>query len=267
MSYAEINGLSLYFEEHGPRSGVPVLLLHGGLGASDLFAPLLPALADHRVVLVDLEGHGRTADIGRALSPELMADDIAALVEHLGADRADVLGYSVGADVALRTAIQHPALVRRLVVLSTPFRRDGWHPEVVAAMDRMSAQAAEPMRQSPIHGLYARVAPRPEDWPVLVGRISELKKQDYDWTAEVGAITAPTLLVFADADAVRPAHMVEFFALLGGGLRDAGWDGSGRPASKLAVLPGATHYDILASPSLPAALLPFLDTAGSPESS
>lgn len=170
-----------------------------------------------------------------------------------------MLGYSFGADVALRTAIQHPALVRRLVVVSTPAKREGWHPEVVAAMDQMSAEAAEMLKQSPLYEAYARLAPRPQDFTVLVGKTAELKKADYDWTDEIAAVTAPTLLVFADADAVRPAHMVEFYGLLGGGLRDAGWDGSGRSAARLAVLPDATHYDILASPALTGAVLPFLD--------
>ncbi|MFD9209574.1 alpha/beta fold hydrolase [Streptomyces sioyaensis] len=260
MSYAEINGLSLYFEGHGSGPGEPLVLLHGGFGAGETFAPVLPALAEQRrVVLIDLQGHGRTADVDRPLRPELMADDIADLIKHLGLGQADVMGYSLGADVALRTAIQHPELVHRLVVVSTPARRDGWFPEVVAAMDRMSAEAAEPMKQAPVHELYARLAPRPEDWPVLVGKIAELKKQDYDWTSEVATITAPTMLVFADADAVRPAHAVEFYALLGGGEHDAGWDGSDRPAARLAILPGATHYDILHSPLLARMVVPFLD--------
>ncbi|WND32835.1 alpha/beta hydrolase (plasmid) [Streptomyces sp. BB1-1-1] len=257
MSYAEVNGLSLHFEEHG--SGQPLILLHGGLGAGEMFAPLVPALSEsRRVILVDLQGHGRTADIDRSLRPELMADDIVALIKHLGVEQADLLGYSTGADVALRVAIQHPHAVRRLVVVSTPCRRDGWHPEVVAAMDQMSSQAADTMKQSPIYELYSRLAPRPQDWPVLVGKMAELKHQDYDWSTEIPAITAPTLLVFGDADAIRPAHMVEFFALLGGGLRDAGFDGSGRSAAQLAVLPGASHYDILAHPRLAATVMPFL---------
>ncbi|MFI0774435.1 alpha/beta fold hydrolase [Streptomyces sp. NPDC021212] len=261
MGYADLGRLSLYVEEHGSGPGEPLVLLHGGFGAGEMFAPVLPALSERRrVFAVDLQGHGRTADIDRPLRPELMADDIAALIRHLGLARADVLGYSVGADVALRTAIQHPDQVRRLVVVSTAARREGWFPEVVAQMDQMSAAAAEPMMQSPVYELYARLAPRAQDWPTLVAKVAELKRQDYDWTSEIAKITAPVLLVFGDADAVQPAHMVEFFALLGGARQDPGWDGSARPASRLAILPGATHYDILTSPLLPAAVLPFLDT-------
>jgi pimeloyl-ACP methyl ester carboxylesterase len=164
MSYANVGGLSPHVEEHGSGPGEPLVLLHEGFGADETFAPVLATLsARRRVFLVGLQAHGRTADIDRPLRPELMADDIAALIQHLGPARADVLGYSVGADVALRTAIQYPALVRRLVAVSTPARRDGWFPEVVAQMDQMSAAAAEPMKQSPVYELYARLAPRVED--------------------------------------------------------------------------------------------------------
>jgi pimeloyl-ACP methyl ester carboxylesterase len=258
MSYADVNGLSLHYEEHG--SGEPLVLLHGGIGAGEMFAPILPALAEgRRVITVDLQGHGGTADVDRPLRPELMADDVAALIGALGLEQVDLMGYSLGGMVALRTAIQHPALVRRLVLLSAAFRRDGSHPDVVAAMDRMSPAAAEPLRQSPLYEQYARLAPRVEDWPVLIAKISEALKVDYDWTEDVGRITAQTLLAFADADSIRPAHIVEFFALLGGGLRDAGWDSSARPSNQLAILPGHTHYDVYLAPALAPAVVAFLD--------
>jgi pimeloyl-ACP methyl ester carboxylesterase len=258
MSYADVNGLSLHYEEHG--SGEPLVLLHGGIGAGEMFGAILPALAaGRRVITVDLQGHGGTADVDRPLRPELMADDIAALVRHLGLESVDVMGYSMGGMVALRTAIQHPALVRRLVLLSVGLRRDGSHPEVVEAMDQMSPAVAEPMRQSPLYEQYARLAPRVEDWPVLIGKISDALKVDYDWTEDVGRITAQTMLVFADADSVRPAHIVEFFALLGGGLRDAGWDHSAQPHNQLAILPGRTHYDVYTAPGLAPLVVQFLD--------
>jgi pimeloyl-ACP methyl ester carboxylesterase len=211
------------------------------------------------VVVPDFQGHGRTADIDRLLRAEDLADDVAALLDHLGFERADVLGYSLGGEVAWRLAIQHPDRVRRLVVISTTCRRDGSFPEVVAAMDAMSADMAPMMQQSPAYQHYARVAPRPEDWPVLVGRTAEMLKLDFDWTEEVARIEAPTMLVFADSDSVMPDHVSELFRLRGGGLRDAGWDGSAQPVARLAVLPGHTHYDVLESPLLVPAVLPFLD--------
>src|SRR3954471_20071620 len=149
MSHADVNGLSLHYEEHG--SGEPLILLHGGIGAGEMFAPILPDLTPgRRVITVDLQGHGGTADVYRPLRAELMADDIAALLDHLGIQQADVMGYSLGGLVALRTAIQHVARVRRLVLVSVSSRRDGSHPEVVAAMDQMTGAAAEPMKQSPL---------------------------------------------------------------------------------------------------------------------
>jgi pimeloyl-ACP methyl ester carboxylesterase len=169
------------------------------------------------------------------------------------------MGYSFGAGVALRTAIQHPALVRRLVVVSEPCKRDGWFAESLAGMDQMGPQLAEMLMQSPMYEIYARVAPRVQDWPVLLEKTGELLRQDFDWSAEVGKITAQVMLVFGDADAVRPAHMVEFYGLLGGGLRDANWDGSARSTARLAVLPGHSHYDIFYSADLTAAAIPFLD--------
>ena len=258
MSYADVHGLSLYYEEHG--SGEPLILLHGGLGSGDMYTPILPLLAKgRRVITVDLQAHGHTADVDRPLRYETLGDDVAGLVEHLGLAQVDLMGYSFGAAAALRATIQHPHLVRRLVIVSIPYRRDGWYPESLAGMDQMGSQLAGMLMQSPVYDGYVRAAPRVEDFPVLLDKTGELLRRDFDWSAEVTAITAPVMLVYADADAVRPAHIVEFYALLGGGLRDANWDGSLRPVARLAVLPGHTHYDLFASPDLPAAVIPFLD--------
>ncbi len=257
-NYAAVNGLKMYYELHG--QGQPVVLLHGGLGGIEMFAPILPALADNRqVVAVELQAHGHTADVDRPLSYEQMADDVAALVRQLGFENADLLGYSLGGGVALQTAIRHPDVVRKLVVVSTPCRSDGWYPEVRAGMRAMNAEIAKTWVGSPMQQAYAGVAPRPEDWPTLVAKTGQLVPQDYDWSAGVAALKAPTMLVVGDADSVRPAHAVEFFELLGGGQRDAGWDGSGMSAARLAVLPGATHYNIFDSPALVAAVTAFLD--------
>jgi pimeloyl-ACP methyl ester carboxylesterase len=257
-NYAEVNGLNMYYEIHG--SGEPLILLHGGVGAIEMFGEVLPLLAEgRRVVAVDLQAHGRTADIDRPLSYEMMADDIAALIGHLGLEKADVMGYSLGGGVALQTAIRHPEVVRKLVLVSTPFKRDGWYPEILAGMGQMGPEAAEPMKQTPMYQLYAGVAPRPEDWPELLTKLGRLLGQDYDWSEEVSAIEAPTIIVVGDADSVRTAHAVEFFELLGGGKADAGWDRSEMPNAQLAILPATTHYDIFSSPTLASAVTSFLD--------
>ena len=259
-NYAEVNGLRLYYEIHG--SGEPLILLHGGVGAIEMFGGVLPLLVKGRqVVAVDLQAHGRTADVDRPLRFETMADDVAALVDHLAFEKADVMGYSLGGGVALQTAIRHPEVVRKLVVVSTPFKRDGWYPGVLAGMGQMGPEAAEPMKQTPMYQLYAGVAPRPEDWPVLLTKLGRLLGQDYDWSEGVAAIEAPVMVVVGDADSVRTAHAVRFFELLGGGKADAGWDGSGMPNARLAILPGTTHYDIFSSPTLASTVTPFLDAS------
>jgi len=256
--YADVNGIKLYYEIHG--AGAPLILLHGGLGAISMFGPNLPALAEGRqVIAVDLQGHGRTADIDRPLSPELMADDIAALIKHLKLERPDLMGFSLGGGVALLTAIKHPELVGRLVVVSTPIRRDAFYPDILAQQKQVTAEAAEAMKQTPMYQLYASIAPRPEDWPRLLAKIGEGMAKDFDFSKEVAKIEATTLVVAGDADIFPPAHAVEVFGLLGGGKRDPGWDGSGRPKSQLAILPGVTHYTMGSAPALSAVVIPFLN--------
>ena len=257
-SYASVNGLRMYYEVHG--AGSPLILLHGGFGGVGMFRQLLPHLAlTRRVIAPELQGHGHTADIDRPLSFDFMADDVAALLDALRLPTADILGYSLGGGVALRTAIRHPAMVRKLVAVSTPYKSDGWHSEVRAGMRSINGEVARSWIGSPMHQAYVSAAPHPEDWPNLAEKTGQLLRQDYDWSGDVAAIRAPTMLVVGDADSIRPAHAVEFFALLGGGRRDAGWDGSGMPAARLAVLPATTHYDIVLSPLLGPMVTAFLD--------
>ncbi len=225
-----------------------------------MFGPVLPVLAQGRqVVAIDLQGNGRTADIDRPLSFQFMADDVSALIHYLGFEKADVMGYSMGGSVALQAAIRHPEVVRKLVVVSTPCKREGWHPEVRAGFDQMGPAIVDQMRQTPMYQEYARIAPRPEDWPVLVAKMGWLLQPPYDWSADVMALRMPVMIVIGDADSVRTSHAVDFFELLGGGKRDAGWDGSGMVQSRLAILPGLTHYDIFSSPVLASTVIPFLD--------
>jgi pimeloyl-ACP methyl ester carboxylesterase len=256
--YANVNGIKLYYEIHG--SGKPLVLLHGGLGAIEMFGPNLPALAKGRQVIgVDLQGHGRTADIDRPLSVQYMADDVAALIKHLGIARTDIMGYSLGGGVALQIAIRHPEVVNKLVVVSTPFRRNGFYPDILVQQAQVNANAAEALKQTPMYQMYASLAPRPQDWSRLLEKIGEAMKKDFDLSSEIKGIKATTLIIAGDADIFPPAHAVEMFGLLGGGQRDAGWDGSGRPKSRLAILPGVTHYTMGSDPAMAAVAIPFLD--------
>ena len=263
--YADVNGIKLYYETHGSGPGRPLVLLHGGLGALEMFGPNLPALAKGRqVIAVDLQGHGRTADIDRPLSVELMADDIAALIKHLGLQRPDVMGYSLGGGVALQTAIRHPEVVGKLVVVSTPIRRNAFYADILAQQGQVNAAMAEAMKPTPMYQLYVSLAPKPEDFPKLLEKIGEAMKKDFDYSKEVAGIQATTLIVAGDADIFPPAHAVEIFGLLGGGQRDGGWDGSGQPKSRLAILPGLTHYTLFSAPALAATVIPFLDEPAKP---
>jgi pimeloyl-ACP methyl ester carboxylesterase len=258
MTYADVNGIKLHYDIQG--TGRPLILLHGGLGAIEMFGPNLPALAEHRQVIgVDLQGHGRTADIDRPLRVDLMADDIAALIKHLKLERPDIMGYSLGGGVAVHMAIRHPELVGKLVIVSTAVKRSAFYPDILKQQGQVRPEAAEAMKQTPMYQMYASLAPRPEDWGRLLGKIGDAMKQDFDLSKEVAGIKAKTLIVAADADIFPPAHAVEVFGLLGGGQRDGNWDGSGRPISSLAILPGLTHYTIGSAPALSAVVIPFLD--------
>lgn len=259
-AYAEVNGINLYYETQG--AGRPLVLLHGGLGSGEMFGPILPALSErHQVITPDLQGHGRTGDIDRPLDVTLMADDIAALIDHLGLDAPDVAGFSLGGGVALQTAIKYPSRVRRLVAVSANVRRDAVYPEMLEQQGQVNAAAVEFLRETPMYELYQRVAPRPEDFPRLLDKAGQAMAQDFDFTEEVRGLQVPTLIVAADADMAPPSHYVEVFNLLDGGLRDGGWMSEGRPKGghALAILPGLTHYDIVDSPLLAATALAFLD--------
>lgn len=255
--YASVNDLDMYYEIHG--TGEPLVLLHGGFGVIGIFAAfeqLLPALATTRqVIAVEMQGHGRTADIERPLAFEQMADDVAALITHLGLEQVDLCGYSLGGGVALQTAIRHPEVVRKLVVASAPCKRNGWYPEDLAGMAMITAEA---MARTPMYAAYLSVAPNPEDWTRLANNMRQLLGRDYDWSAQVAALTAPTLIVIGDADGVRPEHAIEMLRLRGGGKAHGVMDEL--PQSQLAVLPGTTHASILTRTDLLLPIItPFLD--------
>ena len=260
MSYAKINGLDLYYETHG--TGRPVILLHGGLMHGGTFGPVLTMLAEHhQVITVDLQGHGRTADIDRPIDIRLMAGDIVGLIDHLHLDKPDIVGYSLGGGVAFQVAFQHPDKIRRLVAISANIRRDAIPPEMLAQQGQVNAAAADFMKETPMYQEYQRLAPRPEDFPKLLDKMGQWMANDFDFSEEVRALKVPTLIVAADADMAPPSHYVDTFKLLDGGLRDGGWMGEGRPKGghALAILPGLTHYNIGESPLLASTVLAFLD--------
>ena len=182
--YADVNGIHLYYETHG--TGRPIVLLHGGLGSGQMFGPLLPALAaGHQVIVPDLQGHGRTADIDRPIDTRLMGDDIATLIGHLGLGQPDVVGYSLGGGVAFFTAVRHPEGVRRLVMVSTNIRRDAIYADMLAQQLQVGPAAAEFMKDTPMYQGYQRVAPRPGDFPQLLGKMGESMAKDFDFSDEV----------------------------------------------------------------------------------
>jgi pimeloyl-ACP methyl ester carboxylesterase len=234
--YAPVNGLNMYYEVHG--TGPPLVLLHGAYFTADLMAPIVPGLAEFRRVIVpEMQAHGHTADVDRPITYEQMADDTAALIGHLGLDRADIVGYSMGGGVGLQLAIRHPGVVRRLVAMSASYTSDGM-PRV--ALDMFPSITPELFAGSPIEEAYLRTAPNPADFPVLVDKLKRLDTTPYAWPADdISGIEAPTLVVVGDSDGVRLEHAVEMFKLLGGGVMG---DLEGMPTSQLAVLPGTSHF-------------------------
>jgi pimeloyl-ACP methyl ester carboxylesterase/uncharacterized protein YndB with AHSA1/START domain len=264
--YAPVNGLQLYYEIYG--EGEPLVLLHGGLGAIEMFGSNIPALAEHyQVIAVDLQAHGATADIDRPIRIELIADDMAGLLEYLEIEKADFVGYSFGGLVSVQTAYKYPGLVRKLVIISSPFKRKGYYPEILMQQDQMSAESAEFLKQTPMYQLYSSKAPKVDDWSVLISKMGKWIKKDYDYSSIIKEIKSPAMVIAGDADIFPPSHAVELFNLLGGGLKDGGWDGSGVTNNRLAILPGLTHYNIFRDPRIAETVIPFLETMKSVVSS
>jgi pimeloyl-ACP methyl ester carboxylesterase len=256
--YVEANGVNYYYEVHG--RGQPLLVLHGGLGSIDMFGPVLPVLAKQRqVIAVDLHGHGRTALGNRPISLIDMGDDMAVILKQLRYDTVDVLGYSLGGGVAFRLAVQHPAIVRRLAILSAGYAQDGFYPEMLPMQAQVGAAMAESMKETPMYISYKAVAPKPEEFPRLLDRMGELMRKPYDWSEDVKMLTMPVMLVYGDSDMFRLEHIMRFYQLLGGGLKDAGWMRENMSKNRLAILPDLTHYETFMAPSMAATVLPFLN--------
>jgi pimeloyl-ACP methyl ester carboxylesterase len=257
--YVPVRGVRYYYEIHG--EGAPLLLLHGGLGSSDMFGPILGTLgANRRVIAVDLHGHGRTS-LGERPRIRLtdIGDDLTDILDHLQIASADVLGYSFGGGAAFRLAVQHPEKVGRLVIVSAGFAQDGFHAEMLPMQSQVGAAMAPMMTDTPMFQTYAAIAPDVGEFPRLLDAMGELMRTPYAWRDDVSRLAMPTMLVFGDADMFRLEHVVEFYRLLGGGERDAGWQREHMSRNRLAILPGVTHYEMFLSPALAATVVPFLD--------
>ena len=254
--YAPVNGLQMYYEIHG-SGGTPLLLLHGGLFNIDLqFGELLPSLAASRqVIATDFQAHGRTNDIDRPLTSAGLASDVVGLLQHLGVTQADVFGFSVGGAVALHLAIRHRELVRKLIVSSASFHRDGDRSENSDAVGEMTVDmiAGTPMEQQ-----YLAKSPHPDRLQDLLDKLGTYDQGFTGWSdADIAGIAAPTLITVGDCDAIHLNHMVRFLQLRGG---DVNGDFVGVPSSQLAVFPGTTHFFGLARTSLVRdVVLTFLD--------
>jgi pimeloyl-ACP methyl ester carboxylesterase len=248
--------IKLYREIYG--QGEPLVLIHGGLTTIGEMQEWVELLAKTRqVIAVEMQGHGRTPDTDRPMTFRTMGDDIAALLDYLKIPTADLVGHSFGGASAIRTAIQHPDKVRRLVVISSPSARTGWYPEARNGMSQVGASMAENMMQTPT-GKFSKQWPEPQRFPQFLDKFGKMMSEDYDWSAEIAKLPMPVLLVFADNDSISQKHIAEFFALLGGGVKEPGWLNTQLSKSRLAVVPGYSHYNFITSPEVPQIVGKFL---------
>jgi pimeloyl-ACP methyl ester carboxylesterase len=238
--YAPVNGLKMYYEIHG--KGDPVVLLHGSfMTITNNWSGWIGELSKTRkVIAVEMQGHGRTADIKRDLTYENLADDVAGLLDYLKIPSADVIGYSLGGGVAMQCAIRHPEKVRKVVSISAPIRRDGWVKEGVDALSNLTAEA---FKDSPMEAEYKKLSPTPNEFPVFVKHVVALASKPYDFGADnLKATKAPFFFIHGDADGVRLDHIAEMYRLKGGDLHG---DMRPHPESRLAILPDTTHVTLM----------------------
>ena len=261
--HAAVNGVNYYYAVYG--TGEPLLLLHGGLGQIEMFGPNLAKLAQSRQVIgVDLQGHGRTELGDREFSLVNMGNDMAGVLKKLGYDKVDVLGYSMGGGVAFQFAAQHPEMVRRLTLVSTPYSQDGFYPEMLPQQAAVGAAMLEQMKGTPMYKSYVAIAPHPEEFPKLLDAMGAYMRKSYDWSADVKKLTMPVMLIYGESDMFRPEHEVRFYQLLGGGLKDAGWQREHMSQNRLAILPNLTHYEMGLAPQLVETALPFFKAKAAP---
>lgn len=237
--YADVNGLKMYYEVYG--KGKPIVLLHGSYMNIPLnWSRFIPLLAkDRKVIVTEMQGHGRTRDISREFSYEGMAGDVSGLLKHLKIDSADILGYSMGGGIAFQVAVRHPEQVRRLVVLSGTYAHDGWWPDAEASFATFTPDM---FKGTPIQKQYDSLGNDPDHFPEFVKRVIRIDLKPYDWSKDVKNIKAPLFMAIGDADGVRYEHALELFRAKGGGKMG---DMHGLPKSRLAIIPGTTHVGMI----------------------
>ena len=264
--YLPINGLKLYYEvygELGKSRTAPLLLMPGSFQSTDSMKPWVAAFATKRsVILFDPQGHGRTSDTSRSMSYEQFGDDAAALLRALKVERADVMGYSQGGGVALRLAVRHPKLVNKLVIVSAAYRKDGWYPAVSKALAGMTAKV---FAGSPVEAAFKKHTPDPRAFEAFIAKMRDLTSKEQDIPdAQMRAISARTMVIVGDADAVKPEHAVAMFKLRGGGDEEASATGTLTkvPAARLVILPATSHIGISGEAKvLESVVTPFLEDA------
>lgn len=266
--HVDVAGAAIHYRVHGDLASgkTPLLVLHGAFMSSEAMMPLIAPLAASRpVIAVDARGHGRSGGVDTPLSYDRMADDTAAVLDKLGVKKADVLGYSMGGSTAVALAIGHPDKVGKQVVLSATSRLDGWYPEVLASIAKLTPDV---FAGSPIETEYRRLSPAPEKFPKLVANIKALDATPFGWSdAAVRAIRGKTMVIVGDADGVTLDHAIALFKLRGGGDVAAATQGflTAAPKSRLAILPATSHIGIMGEvPAIAAMVTPFLDDKAPP---
>ncbi|RYZ48931.1 MAG: alpha/beta hydrolase [Sphingobacteriales bacterium] len=237
--YANVNGLKLYYEVYG--EGKPLILLHGSFMTIPLnWSAMIPLLArDRKVIVAEMQGHGRTRDTDRPMSYEAMADDVSGLLKHLHIDSADVLGYSMGGGIAFQTAIRHPEQVRRLIILSGVYAYNGWSPAVEASLKGLTGDM---LKGSPLQTQYDSFGNDPARFNDFVKKVISIDLEPYDWTKDVMEIKVPIFMAMGDVDGIRYEHALALFETRGGGTMG---DMDGMPQSRLAILPGTSHVGMM----------------------
>jgi len=237
--YADVNGLKMYYEVYG--KGKPIVLLHGSfMNIIMNWSHIIPLLSkDRKVIVAEMQGHGRTRDISRDISYEGMADDVSGLIKHLKIDSADIVGYSMGAGIAFQLGVRHPEQVRRLVVLSGAYAHNGWWPDIEASFATFNADM---FKGTSIQKQYDSLGNDPDHFPEFVKKVKSIDLKPYDWSRDVKSIKVPIFIAFGDADGVRYEHALELFRAKGGGKNG---DLNGLPKSRLAIIPGTTHVGMI----------------------